>query len=362
MLNGKPGNMKIYKGRKVFVTGHTGFKGSWLIMMLHRFGAVIKGYALAPENTTDLYPSINGDALCQSVIADIRDLERLRKEILEFEPDFIFHLAAQPLVRYSYNNPVDTFEVNVIGTVNVLEAARPLKNKCSIVIVTTDKVYENPELNQAFREEDKLGGHDPYSSSKACAEIVTESYRRSFFNPTQYHVHQKSVASARAGNVIGGGDFAVDRIVPDIIRSLSAGSPVPVRNPNSIRPWQHVLDPLSGYLQLGAKIFEDPHAYSPSYNFGPDPEDDINVETLVKIAVSNWGNGKYEIFAQENALHEAKYLMLDNQKAKRELGWKPRMGGPEAIGRTIAWYKNDSLNGLNRKDLMISDIEYFFNE
>jgi len=254
MRPGKPGKMQYkeifentYKGKKIFLSGHTGFKGSWMLTWLHQLGAEVRGYALTPENENDLYNLINGDKLCNSVIGDIRDKEKLVNTIIDFQPDFIFHLAAQPLVRRSYEMPLYTFEVNVNGTVHLLEAIRNLQKKCTVVIITTDKVYENQETDYAYREDDKLGGYDPYSASKAAAEIVVSSYRNSFFNPADYEKHKKAIATARAGNVIGGGDRAADRIVPDIIHALETGMPVIVRNPYAVRPWQHVLDPLSGY-------------------------------------------------------------------------------------------------------------------
>lgn len=240
-----------YKGKKVLLTGHTGFKGSWMLAWLQQLGATVKGYALAPENETDLYYLLDADKLCDSVIADIRDQNKISEVVKEFQPDFVFHFAAQPLVRRSYKMPVYTFEVNVMGTANVLEAVRHLSKSCSVVIVTTDKVYENKEWGIPYRETDPLGGYDPYSASKAAAEMVVSSCRNSFFNPGDFEKHKKGVASARAGNVIGGGDRAKDRIIPDIIRGIEKNESIVVRNPEAVRPWQHVLEPLSGYLLLG---------------------------------------------------------------------------------------------------------------
>ncbi len=271
----------IFKGKRVFLTGHTGFKGAWLLQILNWLGADVKGYSLAPENTLDLYNEIKGDNLCYtSVIGDLRDMHKLQGEIVRFEPDFVFHLAAQSLVRRSYEYPVDTFTVNAIGTAHVLEAMRSLSKPCIGIMITTDKVYENPERGEAFKEDDKLGGYDPYSASKAAAEIVISSYQRSFFHADSYAKHQKSIASARAGNVIGGGDFAENRIVPDIVRALDRRQKPVLRNPSSVRPWQHVLEPLGAYLHLAAKMTEDHIKYCTAYNFGPEPEDEKTVEDL----------------------------------------------------------------------------------
>jgi CDP-glucose 4,6-dehydratase len=328
-----------YKGKKVFVTGHTGFKGSWLVQWLHLLGAEIKGYALAPENEFDLYNTINGDELCDSVIADIRDHSRLTQEILAFQPDFIFHLAAQPLVRLSYEIPSDTFAVNAIGTAYVLDGVRLLEKKCAVVLITTDKVYENKEWHYPYRENDRLGGYDPYSASKACAELIINSYRNSFFNPATYSAHQKAIASARAGNVIGGGDWAKDRIIPDIVRALQQEEVVTVRNPNSVRPWQHVLDPVAGYLHLGAKLIENPEKFIGSYNFGPFAEDNLTVEELVKQAILAWGTGTYVTPELVNQPHEAGLLKLDISKAINELSWRPKYDAKKAIAVTLDWYK-----------------------
>lgn len=330
---------KAYRNKKVFLTGHTGFKGSWMSVWLSELGAVVKGYALKPEKRS-LYNEVkkhlkNHD----SVIADIRNREKLAKEIAAFDPDYIFHLAAQPLVLESYKTPVETFGVNVMGTAHVLDAVKKLKKKCSVVIVTTDKVYRNPENGKPFKEDDALGGYDPYSASKAAAEIVTESFRLSFYNPLQYKQHLKGIASARAGNVIGGGDYAADRIVPDIYRALSKNQPVAVRNPNAVRPWQHVLEPLSGYLQLGARLSGDPVKFSTAYNFGPRNSDAISVEKLVEKAIRVWGSGIAKYQSLEDAKYEASFLKLNNSKAESELNWIPRWSASEAIKRTMEWYK-----------------------
>lgn len=347
-----------YKGKKVFITGHTGFKGSWLSLWLQESGADLKGYALAPEKKS-LYSSICKKLKIKSILADIRNYKRLEKEILSFKPDFIFHLAAQPLVRYSYKNPLETFEVNAMGTANLLNAVRKLRKHCSVVVVTTDKVYENKEQNYAYHEKDKLGGHDPYSSSKACAEIIVQSYRLSFFNPGNIDIHRKSIASARAGNVIGGGDYSADRIIPDIIRAIQKNKPVKIRNPNSIRPWQHVLDPLSGYLLLGAKMNSDPTGFSSAFNFGPDPNDVLTVEELAKVAVAGYGKGNYRVEMQKNNFHEAGLLTLDNSKAKSELGWRPVYDSRIAVAHTMDWYRKSFENGAGEFELCLEEIKLF---
>jgi CDP-glucose 4,6-dehydratase len=333
-----------YSGKKVFLTGHTGFKGSWLLLWLQSIGAIVKGYALAPEEGS-LFNKVNGDELCESVIADIRDAKRLLAEIQSFQPDYIFHLAAQPLVRLSYVLPQETFETNVNGTMHVLEAVRKLPNFCTVVIVTTDKVYENQEKDYAYREEDKLGGYDPYSASKAATEMLVNSYRNSFFNPEKFTEHKKAIATARAGNVIGGGDYAKDRIIPDIVAALENGKPIEVRNPKAVRPWQHVLEPLWGYLQLGIALTKDPKTYSSSFNFGPDIQDMLIVEQLVAEAIRIWGSGHFVIKHDTNAVHEAGLLQLDNSKSKKQLSVYPVYSSQKAVEQTIAWYKNAKTTG-----------------
>lgn len=338
---------KVFGGKKVFVTGHTGFKGSWLITWLHLLGATVKGYALQPENEKDIYNIISPHVNIQSIIADIRDKQKLQEEIISFQPDFIFHLAAQPLVRRSYQIPAETFEINAVGTANLLEALIHLQKKCTTIIITTDKVYKNKERNKSYKEKNRLGGYDPYSASKACAEIITESFTKSFFNSDsygdEYGTHQKTLATARAGNVIGGGDWNKDRIIPDIINHLKTGKEIPVRNPNAIRPWQHVLEPLGGYLLLAA-LLNDPDIYrkkklSPAYNFGPKSKDHLPVKKLVEIAIACWGNGNWEDVSNSSQVHEAGILKLNINRAKKELNWKPKLNSKEAIQWTIDWYR-----------------------
>ncbi|OOQ59859.1 CDP-glucose 4,6-dehydratase [Mucilaginibacter pedocola] len=330
---------EVYKGKKVFLTGHTGFKGSWLLKIFSLLGAEVKGYALAPQNELNLYSVISGDASCQSVIADLRNREALNEAVASFQPDFIFHLAAQPLVRLSYEIPSETFEVNAIGTANVLDAMAKLNKPCNAVLITTDKVYHNNEWAYPYRETDRLGGYDPYSASKACTELVIDSYRNSFFNTKAYDKHQKAIAVGRAGNVIGGGDWSKDRLIPDIARALSAGKDIEVRNPASVRPWQHVLEPLLGYLLLGAKLAESPQAYSQAYNFGPDVNDAFPVKRMVELAIECWGSGSYYTNVDPNQPHEAGLLKLDISKAIDELKWKPLFNATKAVQYTIDWYK-----------------------
>ena len=341
MPNGKHGSMNLgsfFTSKKVFITGHTGFKGSWLTLWLNMLGADIKGYALEPEGENSIYCQIDAHELCNSVIADLRNLEKLKKEVLDFQPDYIFHLAAQPLVTESYRNPLYTFEVNAQGTANVLEVIRYLDKSCVTVIVTTDKIYENREAEYHYKEDDKLGGYDPYSASKACAEIIISSFRNSFFNPADYSTHGKSVSVGRAGNVIGGGDWAKDRIIPDTIRAFKENKPLLLRNPFSVRPWQHVIDPLYGYLLLAIKQTQDPQKFSDAFNFGPDKIDRFTVEEIAKKAIEYWGSGSI-ITKNNNEFHEAGLLQLDNTKAKSMLGWSPLMNSLEAVKATITWYK-----------------------
>lgn len=328
-----------YKGKKVFVTGHTGFKGAWMLKTLSLLGAEISGYSLAPESQADLYNLLEGDTLCDSLIGDLRDRETLVDRIVGFQPDFIFHLAAQPLVRLSYEIPADTFAVNAIGTANVLDAVRQLDKPCHVVLITTDKVYHNNESIYPYRETDRLGGFDPYSASKACAELVIDSYRNSFFNVKDFAGHGKAIASARAGNVIGGGDWARDRLIPDIVRAISSNEKIIIRNPDSVRPWQHVLEPVLGYLLLGEKVFSDPTRFADAFNFGPDSNDALPVRNMVRLAIDAWGEGDFEVQSSGAGPHEAGLLTLDINKARSELNWRPKLDATQAISMTIDWYK-----------------------
>lgn len=330
---------ETYQNKRVLLTGHTGFKGSWMLAWLHLLGCEVKGYALVPEHPEDLFNVIRGDTLCQSIIADIREKERLEQEILTFQPDFIFHLAAQPLVRRSYQNPLETYETNVMGTAYLLEAIKKLEKPCSVVLITTDKVYENKEWVYPYRENDRLGGYDPYSASKAAAEVVISSYRNSFFNINEYYNHQKGIAVGRAGNVIGGGDWSEDRLIPDIVKSLKEKKKIIVRNPSAVRPWQHVLEPIRGYLQLGAKLAIEPIQFSQAYNFGPYMADTLTVGEVVNKAIDIWGEGEAGVQQNDKAPHEAGLLKLDINKAVNELQWYPKLTAEQAIQTTIDWYK-----------------------
>jgi CDP-glucose 4,6-dehydratase len=348
-----------YHGKKVFLTGHTGFKGSWLMAWLSGLGAKIKGYSLPPRPEHKLFEQIGGEKMAETVYDDILNYPVLEKEILEFAPDFIFHLAAQPIVRTSYEIPVETFAVNALGTAHLLNSVRRLEKPCTVVLVTTDKVYLNHEWAYAYRESDHLGGHDPYSASKACAEIIIDSYRQSYFNPKDYARHQKAIGVARAGNVIGGGDWARDRIVPDAIRALKNGESIPIRNPDSVRPWQHVLEPLNAYLLLGMKLVEDPVKYATAYNFGPLGTDCWRVEKMVGEVIESWGKGAYHIVQESEKPHEAGLLKLDINKAEKDLGWRPAFGAGEAIRLTVDWYKR--FDGANALQLLKADIASFVN-
>lgn len=330
-----------YKGKRVFITGHTGFKGIWLKTILHMFGATVKGYSLEPEDSKQFYTLFSSYKMEENIIADIRDKEKLKDAIITFQPDFIFHLAAQSLVLRSYKIPSETFEINVIGTANIFEALLSLDKKCTTIVITTDKVYENKEKNILYKEDDMLGGYDPYSASKACAEIAVQSFRNSFFNIEKFDLHKKVFSTARAGNVIGGGDWNQDRIIPDCIKSLMKGETIKVRNPGSIRPWQHVLEPLSGYLLLAASLNEQPLLFSKPFNFGPYQDDHLTVKELVELVIKIWGTGKFETPGNNNAHHEANLLQLDIQRAISDLGWKPKLTAQEAIQWTIDWYKKD---------------------
>ncbi len=331
-----------------------------MLKILHMLGAEIKGYALAPEQDQNLFSLINGDTLCQSVIADLRDRDRLIKEITSFQPDFVFHLAAQPLVRLSYDIPAYTFEVNAIGTANVLDGIRQLEGECKAVMITTDKVYHNNEWVYPYREDDRLGGYDPYSASKACTELVIDSYRNSFFNLARYSEHQKAIAVGRAGNVIGGGDWSKDRLLPDIAVAISQHREVIIRNPVSVRPWQHVLEPLSAYLLLGSKLAAGPVRYAQAYNFGPDADDTLTVQQMVELAIDAWGQGGYRAEQNPNQPHEAGLLKLDISKATAELGYKPSTSAANAVSMTIDWYKNHYNQTTPDDDFTQHQINQFF--
>lgn len=326
-----------YARRSVFATGHTGFKGTWLSEWLMALGADVTGYALEPPTSPSLFEAIElGPRLRRHVVADVRDRDRLIAEVEAAQPSVIFHLAARALVRWAYQEPRDTFETNVMGTVNVLEAARACSSVRAVVIVTSDKVYQNPETGHAFAEGDPLGGRDPYGASKGAAELVTAAYRDSFFSGPG----GAAVASVRAGNVIGGGDWAVDRIIPDAVRALAVGEPIVVRNPDAVRPWQHVLEPLSGYLWLGARLLRDGQHDAGAWNFGPLDTGERPVRWVVDQFLEEWGSGSWTTPTTTGpAPHEAQRLSLDSSKARERLGWAPVWDGPTAVRQTAAWYR-----------------------
>lgn len=351
-----------YQGKKVFLTGHTGFKGAWLLKILTILGAEVKGYSLETSNHSNLYNLIDGNNICESVINDIRNKDVLSKSITDFQPDFVFHLAAQPLVRLSYEIPAETFEVNAVGTACLLDAVRTLTKPCTIVLITTDKVYHNNEWEYPYRENDRLGGYDPYSASKACTEIIIDSYRNSFFNIKEFSKHGKGIAVARAGNVIGGGDWSKDRLIPDIVRAIANDETIVVRNPESVRPWQHVLEPLGGYLLLGMHLAAHPTVFSQAYNLGPYAEDALPVKDMVKLAIDCFGKGSYNSPKLENQPHEAGLLKLDISKISLHLNWKPMFNAKQAVTFTIDWYKTFFSNKSTINSFTQSQILTYFEQ
>ncbi len=329
----------FWHGRSVLLTGHTGFKGGWLATWLLELGARVTGYSLPPDPELSYFSRCRLDRHVNSVLADIRDLNRLKQTIDGVQPEIVFHLAAQPLVRHSYIEPAATFETNVMGTVNLLEAMRAAPSVKAAVIVTSDKCYQNREWAWGYREDDMLGGHDPYSASKACAEIVTDAYRKSFLGLNGRRV---AVATARAGNVIGGGDWAADRLLPDAVRALRRNVPLVLRNPDSVRPWQHVLEALAGYIMLAQKLYYDDERYSGAFNFASDEEGAIPVAKLAEIAIRQWGAGSWQTATggeANSSLRETGYLRLDSGKARQLLGWRPRLPLEQAVKMTIDWYR-----------------------
>jgi CDP-glucose 4,6-dehydratase len=327
----------FWRGKKVFVTGHTGFKGSWLCLWLHELGAQVFGYALEPPTAPSLFDLAKVDAFVQSTLADIRDLGALREAMQKAEPDIVIHMAAQPLVRDSYKIPVETYGINVMGTVHLLEAVRSCPSVRAVINVTTDKCYENREWHWGYRENEAMGGYDPYSNSKGCSELVTVAYRNSFFNPDAYPTHGVALASARAGNVIGGGDWATDRLIPDCIRALLNGEKILIRNPHAIRPWQHVLEPLSGYLVLAQRLYAEGPRFADGWNFGPNDEDARPVEWIVRRLCDRWEIGAAYAIDGGQHPHEASYLKLDCSKAKGLLGWHPRWSLERTIDSIVEW-------------------------
>lgn len=329
----------FWQGKRVFITGHTGFKGSWLCMWLHHMDAIVQGFSLAPPTEPSLFIESKLGEKISSEEGDIRNEAQVYQSIEQFKPDIVFHMAAQSLVRLSYESPVETYSTNVMGTVSLLEAVRKVGNIKAVVNVTSDKCYENQEWLWGYRESEPMGGYDPYSSSKGCAELVTASYRRSFFNPEKYNEHGCALASARAGNVIGGGDWALDRLIPDILKAFSNHKTVQIRNPNSIRPWQHVLEPLSGYLMLAERLYTEGASFAEGWNFGPKEENAQSVKWIVNCLASQWGdNATWQVTSTKEP-HEAHFLKLDCSKAKLTLGWQPVWGLFDTLDRTVNWHK-----------------------
>lgn len=325
---------EFWRGKRVLLTGHTGFKGSWLSLWLQSMGAELKGLALDPPTTPSLFMEANVAQGMVSQIGEIRDYDTVLKAVAEFKPEIVIHMAAQPLVRYSYKNPIETYATNVMGTVHLLEAIRQTGTAKVVVNVTTDKCYENKEWVWGYREDEPMGGFDPYSSSKGCSELVTSAYRQSYFKETGI-----ALASGRAGNVIGGGDWAEDRLVPDILRAFERNQPVVIRNPNSTRPWQHVLEPLSGYLMLAEKLWHEPKAYAEGWNFGPRDEDARPVGWIVDRMASKWGDGASCQIDGGDHPHEANYLKLDISKARQRLSWAPRWSLDTALNKIVEWHQ-----------------------
>lgn len=350
----------IYKHRKVLITGHTGFKGSWLCLLLNQLGADVYGYALEPPTNPSLFNEAKIEEIMTSYIGDIRDYDHLSKVMQQVQPEIVIHMAAQPLVRESYKIPVETYSINVMGTVHLLEACRHTKSVKAIVNVTTDKCYENREWHWGYRENEPMGGYDPYSNSKGCSELVTSSYRNSYFNPKQYAEHGVAVASARAGNVIGGGDWADDRLIPDFIRAISKGEEVRIRSPYAIRPWQHVLEPLTGYLTLAAKLYTEGATYAQGWNFGPEDTDAQNVEWITRTICKLWGEDASFSIDNNPQPHEANYLKLDCSKAKVELGWVPKWNIETTIRSIVDWNKA-FLKGEKIQQISIAQIDNYFN-
>ena len=342
----------FWQGKRVFLTGHTGFKGSWLSLWLVSLGAKVKGYALSPPTSPSLFIEANIDSIIDSQIADIRDQDTLHESMTKFSPDILIHMAAQPLVRYSYDEPIETYEVNVIGTAKVLEVARSCPNLKAIVNITTDKCYENDERAEGYKEDDPMGGYDPYSSSKGCAELVASSYRRSFLQDQGV-----GLASVRAGNVIGGGDWADDRLIPDILRSFENGSPVVIRNPKATRPWQHVLEPLSGYLILAQRLYEEQKKYAEGWNFGPNDEDAKSVDWILDKMVLKWPGSSWEVDYSPNP-YEASFLKLNIAKVRHKLGWKPVWGLNHTLERIVDWHRS-WLDKEDMQTICLAEIEEY---
>ena len=337
-------NFSFFRDKRILLTGHTGFKGSWMLAILHKFGAKVCGFSLAPNTSPSMYEVIGGDNLCESVIADIADYEKLYETVKRFKPEIVIHMAAQPIVLESYKNPAYTYRTNVMGTVNILEAIRNTDSVRSFVNVTTDKVYENVNVSRGYKEDDSLGGYDPYSNSKACSELVTKSYRSSFFNPEKFSEHGVSISTCRAGNVLGGGDWADNRLIPDCVRSAFKGEEIVIRNPSAVRPWQHVMEPLFMYLKVAMLQYGNPD-FSGHYNIGPEVYQCKPVGDIIELFVKHFDGAAYRVKQNPDAPHEANLLYLDIEKSKRVLGFKPRYDAENTIIKCIEWYKAHAENG-----------------
>ena len=347
----------FYKNKRVLITGHTGFKGSWLSIWLQKLGAIVIGYGLDPYTEEDNFVVSGLKNKIIDIRGDIRDYKKLLEVFNIYKPDIVFHLAAQALVKRSYDNPIETYEINVMGTLNVLECIKNSEAASVAIMVTTDKCYKNIEQIWGYREDDPMGGYDPYSSSKGCAEILIDSYRNSFINPKEYKHHGKTIATVRAGNVIGGGDWSMDRIIPDCIRALRENRNIEIRNPKAVRPWQHVLEPLSGYLLLATHMYEDGVSYCSGWNFGPNSDAIVTVSRVVDLIIAEWGYGKWVDTSDVNAPHEANILSLDCTKAKTYLNWSPKLNIEQALKLMVDWYKN--FKNKDNYDLCINQIESY---